>query len=81
MIDKVKTVMVSRRGAISLLGLASALGLAVPVTTLVGSNANAQTGGMERRDERREGRQERRDERQKGRQERRSKKKKNKPQG
>ena len=56
---------ISRRGAFSLLGLAAALSLAVPATVLTGTNADAQTPGMERRDERRTDRSERRDERRK----------------
>ena len=74
--DKLKSERISRRGVFSLLGFAAAVSLAMPAAMLVGSDANAQTGGMERRDDRREGRQERRDDRQTDRQERRSKKKK-----
>ena len=65
----IKLEMISRRKALSLLGL-TAVGLAgVPVLTV--SVADAQTAGMERRDERRKGRQDRRDERRTGRTERR----------
>ena len=53
--------MISRRKMVSLLGLAAALGFAVPPT-----DAEAQTSGMERRQERRGGRVERRYERRGG---------------
>jgi hypothetical protein len=79
--------MISRRGAFSLLGLAAALGFAVPTTVLT-SDAEAQaqptapapsapapsapaTSGMERRQVRRAGRHERREARRAGRHERR----------
>jgi hypothetical protein len=62
---------ISRRKAFSLLGLAAALGFAVPTTVLTVSDADAQTVGMERRQERRTGRHERREERRTGRHERR----------
>ena len=61
----------SRRKAFSLLGLSAALSLAVPATMLTVSDARAQTAGMERRDDRRQGRQDRRHTRQEGRHERR----------
>jgi hypothetical protein len=64
--------MISRRGALSLFGLATALGFAVPTTVLTTSDAEAQTAGMERRGERRGGREERRTERRTGRQQRRT---------
>jgi len=44
---------------IFLLGLTAALSLAVPVTLSALSDAEAQTAGMERREDRREGRHER----------------------
>ena len=72
MSEKIKSEMISRRRAFSLLGSAAALSLAVPATLLTATDADAQTGGMERRDERRTDRQERRTER-------RYKKKKKKP--
>jgi hypothetical protein len=74
-----KSEVISRRSALSLLGLA-ALGLALPTTVLTVSDAEAQpatppTGdaqtGTERRQERRTRRRERRQERRAGRQERR----------
>jgi hypothetical protein len=66
-----KSEMISRRKALSLVGLAAALGLAAAPTVLTVSDAEAQTAGMERRQERRTGRHERRDERRTGRTERR----------
>ena len=53
--------LMSRRGAFSLLGLAAALGFAVPTTMLTMSDAEAETAGMERREGRRTGREERRE--------------------
>ena len=61
MIQKVEPEIISRRRMVSLLGLAAALGLAIPAT-----NAEAQTSGMERREERRGGRVEKRYERRGG---------------
>jgi hypothetical protein len=61
----------SRRKSLSLLGLAAALGLAAPSMLLTVSDAEAQTGGMERRQQRRTGRTERRQDRRTGRTERR----------
>ena len=69
--EKITSEMISRRGAFSLLGLGAALGFGVPTTVLTMSEADAQTVGMERRQERRAGRQERREDRRIGRQERR----------
>ena len=69
--EKITSEMISRRGAFSLLGLGAALGFAVPTTVLTMSEAEAQTVGMERRQERRAGRHERREERRMGRVERR----------
>ena len=63
--------LISRRKAFSLFGLTAAFTLAAPVTLSVLSDAEAQTAGMERRDDRRKGRQDRRDTRQEGRQDRR----------
>jgi hypothetical protein len=57
--EKIKSELISRRRAFSL-GLAAALSLAAPATMLTVTDADAQTGGMERRDERRTDRQERR---------------------
>ena len=73
MSEKMKSEMISRRGAFSLLGLAAA-GLVVPATLLTVSDAEAQTTTTTgtRGQQRRGGRQERRGERQGGRQERRT---------
>jgi hypothetical protein len=86
MSEKIKMEMISRREAFSLLGLTAALGFAVPITLLTGSDAEAQapapapttapaptggTLGMQRRHARRVGRHERREERRTGRHERR----------
>jgi hypothetical protein len=60
--------MTSRRQALSLFGVAAAL---IPAMALSASNAEAQTPGMERREERRDERQERREDRRENRQERR----------
>ena len=62
---------ISRRGVFSLLGLGVVLGLAAPTAMLVASDAEAQTAGMERRQDRRTGRHERRQDRRAGRHERR----------
>jgi hypothetical protein len=64
--------MISRRETFSLLGLAAALGLAVPATVLTASNAKAQTEGMERRQDRRANRQQNRQDRRTDRQDRRN---------
>ena len=71
MTKKLKSELISRRTAFSLLGVTAAFALAVPATVLTVSDAEAQTSGMERRHERRTGRHERRDERRTGRHERR----------
>ena len=63
--------MISRRKALSLMGLAAAFGLAAAPTVLAVSDAEAQTIGMQRRHERRAGRHQRRDDRRTGRTERR----------
>ena len=71
MSERIKFELMSRRGAFSLLGLAAAASVVVPATMLIATDADAQTRGMERRDDRRDDRLERRTER-------RSKKKKKK---
>jgi hypothetical protein len=71
MTEKIKSELISRRTAFSLLGVAAALGFAVPATVLTVSDAEAETAGMERRGERRKGRHERRETRRGGRHERR----------
>ncbi len=67
----IKSEMISRRKALSLMGLAAAFGLAAVPTVLAVSDAEAQTVGMSRRQERRAGRHERREARRTGRHERR----------
>jgi hypothetical protein len=67
----IKSEMISRRTALSLMGSAAAFGLAAAPTVLAVSDAEAQTVGMERRQERRGGRYERREARRAGRHERR----------
>ena len=67
----IKSEMISRRKALSLMGLAAVFGLAAAPTVLAVSDAEAQTVGMERRQERRAGRHERREARRAGRHERR----------
>ena len=62
---------ITRRTAFSLFGLTAAFSLALPVTLSALSDAEAQTAGMDRRQDRREGRHERRDDRREGRQDRR----------
>jgi hypothetical protein len=66
MSDSIETCMVSRRTALFLFGV-TVFGAGVPVTLLTASDAEAQTAGMERRQERREARHERREERRAGR--------------
>ena len=73
MSEKIKPEMISRRRALSLLGLVAALGLAVPPAVLTLSDAEAQTAGMQRRAARRAARRKRREERRVGRQKRREK--------
>jgi hypothetical protein len=77
----IKSETISRRKALSLMGLAAAFGLAAAPTVLTVSDAEAQTAaapattaptaGMERRQQRRAGRHERRQERRTARHERR----------
>jgi hypothetical protein len=71
MSDEMKSEMVSRRRLFSLVGLAVASVVAVPAAMLTVSEAEAQTAGMERRQERRRSRRERREDRRDRRQERR----------
>lgn len=63
--------MISRRRAFSLFGAVAALSALAPTMMLSASEAEAQTAGMERRQERRAGRHERRETRRTGRYERR----------
>jgi hypothetical protein len=71
MTEKIEHELFSRRSAISLFGLTAAFSLALPVTLSAFSDAEAQTAGMERREDRREGRRDRREDRREGRQDRR----------
>ena len=65
MSEEIQSGLISRRKAFSLIGMA------LPATILAVSEAEAQTPGMERREDRREDRQERREDRRDDRQERR----------
>ena len=87
MSEKIKSEMISRRRAFSLLGLAAALGFALPAEVLTTSDSAAQTqtsapapsgpqSGTERRQERRTHRTERRQERRTHRTERRTERRK-----
>ena len=71
MSEILKSELIARRKALSLLGWAAAFGAVTSCTFLLGSEAQAQTLGMERRQERRGARHERRYERRAGRHERR----------
>ena len=72
MSDIIKAEMISRRSAFSLFGKAAIFAIAASsATALVISDAEAQTVGMTRRQERRHGRHERREGRRTGRHERR----------
>ena len=66
MTEKTELELVSRRRAVSFLGLTATLSFAIPATVLAVSDAKAQTPGMERREERRDDRQERREDRRTG---------------
>ena len=67
----IKSEMITRRKAVSLMGLAAAFGFAAAPTVLAVSDAEAQTVGMERRQARRDERHQRRDDRRTGRTDRR----------
>ena len=69
MTEPIRSELISRRKAFSL--MTAALSIAVPVSMLAVAEAEAQTPGMVRRQERRAGRHERRETRRTGRQERR----------
>jgi hypothetical protein len=60
MSEMIKSEAISRRKVLSLLGLAAAFNLAASSTVLTVSEAEAQTAGMVRRQDRRAGRTERR---------------------
>ena len=71
MSEIIKSEGISRRSALSLFGKVAAFAVAASTAALTVSDAEAQTVGMERRQERRAGRHERREERRAGRHERR----------
>ena len=71
MSEIIKSEAISRRTALSLFGKAAAIPVMASMAALTVSDAEAQTVGMERRQERRAGRHERREERRTGRTERR----------
>ena len=72
MTEKTQHELLSRRKTFSVLGTTAAFGLVLPITLSTLSDVvAAQTAGMERRQDRREGRHERRDDRREGRQARR----------
>lgn len=71
MSEIVKSEVISRRKALSFMGLAAAFGLVAASTATTISDAEAQTAGMERRQGRRTGRHERRTARRTGRTQRR----------
>ena len=69
MTKEIQSGLISRRTAFSL--IITTLGVALPATILALSEAEAQTPGMERREDRRDNRQDRREERRDDRQDRR----------
>jgi hypothetical protein len=71
MSDIARSEPVARRKALSLLGSAAAFAAVTSCAFLSGSEAEAQTAGMQRRQQRRGGRHERREQRRTGRTERR----------
>ena len=62
---------ISRRRAFWILGLGAAFGIGMPAAVLTASEAEAQTIGMDRRQDRRDNRQDRRGDRRTGRHDRR----------
>jgi hypothetical protein len=60
MSEKIGTEMISRRRAFWILGLGAALGLGMPAAVLTASDAEAETAGMDRRQDRRTHRRDRR---------------------
>ena len=68
---KIEAEMVSRRRAFWLLGVGAAFGMGMPAAVVTASDAEAQTPGMVRREDRRENRRDRREDRRANRQERR----------
>ena len=72
MSETIKSEAISRRRALSLFGKVAAVPVMASIAALTVSAAEAQTVGMERRQDRRAGRQDRRDDRRTGRTERRT---------
>ena len=69
--EKIEAATISRRRAFGILGLGAVFGMAMPAAVLTASDAEAQTYGMDRRQDRRANRRDRRDDRRTGRQDRR----------
>lgn len=69
--EKIVPEMISRRSALGVLAVAVAFGIGVPSLVLTASNAEAQTQGMERRQDRRDNRRDRRTDRRDNRRDRR----------
>jgi hypothetical protein len=66
MSEKIKLEMIPRRSALSLLGLPIVLGVAAAATAFTLTDAQAETAGMERRQDRRTDRQQNRQDRRNG---------------
>ena len=75
--EKIESAMLSRRRALWILGVGAPFGLGMPAAVLTASEAEAQTPGMERRQDRRENRQGRREDRRENRQDRREDRREN----
>jgi hypothetical protein len=69
--EKIEAATISRRRAFWILGLGAAFGMGMPAAVLTAPDAEAQTPGMERRQDRRDNRRDRRDDRRTNRQDRR----------
>jgi hypothetical protein len=72
MIKEIELEIISRRRAFWLLGVGAAVGILMPAAVLTASDAEAQTLGMNRRQDRRVNRRDRRDDRRDNRQDRRA---------
>jgi hypothetical protein len=77
MSEKIEAVMISRRRAFWVLGVGAAVSMGVPAAVVTASNAEAQTPGMIRREDRRQNRQDRREDRRANRQDRREDRREN----
>jgi membrane protein involved in colicin uptake len=77
MTDKTDAHIISRRSVIRILGIGAAIGVAMPAVVLTGSEADAQTAGMVRRQSRRANRRDRREDRRDNRQARREDRREN----